>query len=130
VLPAPPPTLPAAPRAFYEAVRDLLAADPPPLLDAAGAEADFGDAGVAITLPHAQVEEWTLGAQVSRRAAVVFAGPVTAHFSQADGPEWPQAAAAQVGRLLRGEVAVEVPQRRLAFWRPARTETVRVRFTV
>jgi hypothetical protein len=81
VLPDPPPELPAAPRAFYAALCDA---------GAPGAEeVDFGDSGIGVTFAGG------VGAQVSRRAAVAFAGDEAAHFD--DGtPGWERAAAAWV----------------------------------
>lgn len=79
MLPDPPPDLPEAPRAFYEALRAEVAA---------AEEIDFGDAGVGVTIGDGS------GAQVSRRAAVVFsAAGETAHFDERT-PGWAQAAAA------------------------------------
>jgi hypothetical protein len=78
VLPDPPDSLPEAPRAFYDALR---AGGAP-----AAEEVDFGDSGVGVTFPDG------VGAQVSRRAAVVFAGDHVAHFDErSDG--WEHAAA-------------------------------------
>jgi hypothetical protein len=78
VLPDPPDSLPEAPRAFYEALRAGGAPD--------AIEVDFGDSGVGVTFAGA------LGAQVSLRAAVVFAGNDVAHFDErSDG--WERAAA-------------------------------------
>lgn len=127
MLPDPPPTLPAAPRAFYDELRDLLVALSPPDLDRANVEVDFGDAGVAVTLPHAREPEWTLAAQVSLRAAVVFAGPDSAHFDDRD-PGWTGAAVAFIATVLRGEREVPVAGRGRAFWRARRTETLCISF--
>lgn len=107
LLPDPPANLPEAPRAFYLGLRELLVDLRPADIDAAAVEVDFGDAGVAVTLPHARVPEWTLAAQVSRRAAVVFAGPASEHFDER-GADWTGAAVAYVGEVLRGEREVEV----------------------
>lgn len=85
MLPDPPPGLPDAPRAFYDALR---AGGPPPAL-----EVDFGDSGIGVTFPGG------IGAQVSRRAAVVFAGDEAAHFAD---PGFPEAAAAWLSDHLRG----------------------------
>lgn len=76
-------------------------------VDRANVEVDFGDAGVAVTLPHVREPDWTLAAQVSRRAAVVFAGPDAAHFDDRD-PGWTGAAVAFMAEVLRGEREVEV----------------------
>jgi hypothetical protein len=140
-LPEPPPDLPAAPRAFYEGLRAVVDEVAPSRVDWPAAELDFGDGGVAITLPHVEEPDWTLAAQVSRAAAVVFAGPLTAHFA----PEESAAAVDLLARGLRGELEVEVAYRgdelvrvgadrvwglhALAVWRPERTETVRIDFT-
>lgn len=140
-LPEPPADLPAAPRAFYEGLRTVVDEVAPARVDWAAAELDFGDGGVAVTLPHAVEPEWTVAAQVSRAAAVVFAGPLTAHFA----PEETGAAVDLVRRALCGELEVEVAYRgdelvrvggdrvwglhALAVWRPERTETVRIDFT-
>ena len=106
-LPDPPANLPDAPRAFYLELRELLADLRPADVDAATMEVDFGDAGVAVTLPHARVPEWTVAVQVSRRAAVVFAGPASEHFDERR-PGWTGAAVAYMGEVLRGEREVEV----------------------
>ena len=58
--------------------------------------------GVAVTLPHVDEPDWTVAAQVSRAAAVVFAGPLTAHFGLDEVP----AAAELIGQALRGELTV------------------------
>jgi hypothetical protein len=85
VLPDPPENLPAAPRAFYAALRDGGAP--------AAEEVDFGDSGIGVTFAGG------VGAQVSRRAAVTFAGGDAAHFD--DGtPGWEHAAAGWVLRHL------------------------------
>ncbi len=128
-LPDPPPTLPPGPRAFYEELRELLAVLRPTDVDRAQVEVDFGDAGVAITLPHAREPEWTLAAQVSRRAAIVFAGPATAHFDDRRA-DWTSAAVAYAGAVLRGEVEVMVARRARtrAFWRAPPRECVRIDF--
>jgi len=126
VLPDPPPTLPAEPRAFYEALRALLAALDPADLDRGAAEVDFGDSGVGVTLPHVREPAWTVAAQVSRRAAVVFAGPASAHFDERT-PDWTRAAAAHVGEILRGEHEVEITH---GPWRRRTTERVRIDFGV
>lgn len=140
-LPEPPPGLPAAPLAFYEALRAVVEDAAPARIDWDAAELDFGDGGVAVTLPHADEPDWTLAAQVSRVAAVVFAGPLTAHF----GPDEVDGAVGLMARALRGELEVEVAYRgdevvrvgaervwglaALARWRPERVETVRIDFT-
>jgi hypothetical protein len=81
VLPDPPANLPEAPRAFYAALREGGAP--------AAEEVDFGDSGIGITFAGG------VGAQVSRRAAVVFDGNEAAHFD--DGAAgWETAAAAWV----------------------------------
>ena len=82
MLPDPPPDLPAEPRAFYDALR---AARP----GAAAEEVDFGDAGIGVSFPGG------LGAQVSRRAAVVFTQDETEHFDERTAG-WEAAAAAWV----------------------------------
>jgi hypothetical protein len=139
-LPDPPQDLPEAPRAFYEALRVVLDREAPEAVDWAAAELDFGDGGVAITLPHLTEPDWTLAAQVSRAAAVVFAGPLTEHF----GPEDTDAAVGLLARALRGDLEVAVTYRgghvvrvggkavwgiaTLARWRPERVETVRPDF--
>jgi hypothetical protein len=144
VLPDPPPALPPAPRAFYDGVRAVVDALQPAEVDAERMEVDFGDGGVAVTFPHAHEPEWVLAAQVSRRAAVVFAGPVTEHFSDAPGADWTRPAVELVARVLRGEVEVPIVLRgdtvvrvgdervwspgALALWRPTRTEVVRMDF--
>lgn len=143
-LPEPPPSLPEAPLAFYARLRAAVARTRPALVDAAAVEVDFGDGGVAVTLPHAAEPAWTLAAQVSRRAAVVFAGPLTAHFDASAGGDWTAPAAALLERALSGGLEVEVAYRgddvvrvggervwslgALARWRPARMETVRLDF--
>ena len=81
MLPEPPDDLPAAPRAFYAALRDGGA---PPAL-----EVDFGDSGIGVTFADG------VGAQVSRRAAVTFAGNEAQHFDEST-PGWETAAAAWV----------------------------------
>lgn len=93
-------------------------------LDSANVEVDFGDAGVAVTLPHAREPDWTLAAQVSRRAAVVFAGPDSAHFDDRD-PGWTCAAVAFMAAVLRGEREVAIRGGRLGR-RPA--ERLRISF--
>jgi hypothetical protein len=144
VLPDPPDSLPPAPRAFYDGIRTVVAELRPADLDAERVEVDFGDGGVAITFPHAREPEWTLAAQVSRRAAVVFAGPITEHFDDAPGEDWTAPAVDLVARILRGEVEVPVVLRgdtivrvgaervwspgALALWRPARVELIRMDF--
>src|SRR4051812_343957 len=144
VLPDPPPTLPPAPLAFYEELRAVVAELRPADVDPARMEIDFGDGGVAVTLPHRREEDWTVAAQVSRAAAIVFAGPVTEHFTAASGPGWTSAAVALVRRALagelegtvsyRGEELVDVGGSRgwgpgaPAFWRRGRGEVVRIDF--
>jgi hypothetical protein len=144
VLPDPPPDLPPAPRAFYDRLREAWQELRPADVDPAGVEVDFGDGGVGVTVPHVREPEWVLGAQVSRRAAVVFAGPMTRHFSDAAGGDWTRAVADLVARVLRGDVEVPLVLRgatvvrvgdervwspgALAFWRPVRTETLRMDF--
>ncbi len=78
MLPDAPPDLPAAPRAFYEALRAHVTV---------AEEVDFGDSGVGVMLAGGA------GAQVSRRAAVVFTAAETAHFDERT-PGWEHAAAA------------------------------------
>ena len=144
VLPDPPDRLPAAPRTFYDGVRAAVTGGQPSLIDPDLMEIDFGDAGVGVTFPHRHQPDLVLGAQCSRRAAVVFAGPLTRHFSDADGADWTAPAVDLIARVLRGEVAVEVTLRghtvvrvgderrwspgALAFWRPTRTEELRPDF--
>ena len=78
MLPEPPPDLPEAPRAFYgELRRHVTEAE----------EVDFGDSGIGVMLGGGA------GAQVSRRAAVVFTAAETAHFDER-APDWATAAAA------------------------------------
>ena len=81
MLPEPPDDLPAAPRAFYAALREGGAPD--------AVEIDFGDSGIGVTFAGG------VGAQVSRRAAVAFAGDEAAHFDEAT-PGWEAAAATWV----------------------------------
>jgi hypothetical protein len=95
VLPDPPPSLPPEPRAFYETLRAELAGT------ILVAEVDFGDAGVGVSFPHVDDPGATVGAQVSRRAAVVFAGAAAEHFDERS-PGWTDAAAAAVVRGLAG----------------------------
>ena len=102
MLPPPPASLTGAPRAFYEELQATLDAVQPADVDRAAIETDFGDAGVAVTLPHVREADWTLTVQCSRRAAVVFAGPTATHFDERD-PGWTSAAVAFMARLLRGE---------------------------
>ena len=144
VLPDPPADLVAAPRDFYEALRAAVAELRPTDVDAANAEIDFGDGGVAVTLPHEREQDWTLAAQVGKATGVVFAGPMTRHFGPPDGPDWPAQAAALLAGAMAGDIAVEVSSRgdrvvrvgeervlglaSLAVWRPVRTELVRVDF--
>lgn len=89
-LPDPPDSLPDAPRAFYEALRKAVGTR------VADAEVDFGDSGLGLTFP---TPEQTVAAQVSRRAAVIFAGPEVEHFDERT-PGWTDAAAAAVARAL------------------------------
>lgn len=144
VLPDPPPDLPPAPRAFYDRLRAAWIELRPADVDPEGLEVDFGDGGVGVTVPHAREPDWVLGVQVSRRAAVVFAGPMTEHFSDAVGADWTGPVADLVVRVLRGEVDVPLVLRghtvvrvggervwspgALALWRPARTERLRMDF--
>jgi hypothetical protein len=144
VLPEPPPTLPSAPRAFYDGVRTVVRELQPADVDAGRVEVDFGDSGVAVTLPHVREPEWVLAAQVSRRAAVVFAGPMTEHFGEVPGEDWTRPAVELVRRVLAGDVSVPLVLRgdtvvrvggervwgpgALAVWRPARTDVVRLDF--
>ncbi len=128
LLPDPPPSLPPGPRAFYDELRELLVAQHPPDLDRAGVEVDFGDAGVAVTLPHAREPGWTLAAQVSLRAAVVVAGPASAHFDDRT-PDWTSAAVGYMAGVLRGERELAVLSHRgIAFWRAPVSEVVRIDF--
>src|SRR6478752_4901105 len=108
VMPDPPDSLPPAPRAFYDGVRAAVEALRPLAIDAERTEIDFGDGGVSVTFPHLREREWVLAAQVSRRAAVVFAGPVTEHFSDEPGGDWTRPAVELVTRVLRGDVEVPV----------------------
>ena len=145
VLPDPPATLPPAPRAFYDGVRAAVEALQPTLIDPDRMEIDFGDGGVAVTFPHVREPDWVIAGQVSRRAAVVFAGPLTEHFRETvRGADWTRPAVELVVRALRGEVAVPVTLRgravvrvgdervwstgALALWRPTRVEVVRPDF--
>ena len=86
-LPAAPETLPPEPRAFYEALRTALEGV------TLEAEVDFGDGGVGLAFRDG------IGAQVSRRAAVVFAGAAAEHYDERT-PGWTDAAAAALARLL------------------------------
>jgi hypothetical protein len=111
LLPLPPDDLTGAPRAFYEGVREAVAAAEPLAIDWDAVEVDFGDAGVAVSLPHAQEADWLLTAQCSRVAAVVFAGPTATHFDHRDDG-WTDAAVAFIGSVLRGERELEVARGR------------------
>lgn len=86
MLPAPPESLPPEPSAFYAALR---AAVPAVTAD----EVDFGDAGIGLSFSGG------VGAQVSRRAAVVFAPDAVEHFDERT-PGWTDAAAAALARAL------------------------------
>ena len=86
MLPDPPPSLPPEPLAFYEALRAGC--------DAPALEVDFGDAGVGLTFAGG------VGAQVSRRAAVVFSASGAQHFDERE-PGWTHAAAAALAAALR-----------------------------
>ncbi len=86
MLPEPPDSLPEAPRVFYGALRAGGAPD--------AVEVDFGDSGIGVTFRDG------IGAQVSRRAAVVFAGEEAAHFDESSAG-WEAAAAAWVLARLR-----------------------------
>lgn len=121
-LPPAPDDLAYAPRAFYDQLRAAVDAAVPTQVDAAGVELDFGDAGVAVTLPHAREPGWTLTAHCSRVAAVVFAGPTATHFD-VRRHDWVEAAVAFVVALLRGEQELELAAGRR---RPA--ETLRIDF--
>ena len=107
VMPDPPDSLPPAPRAFYDGVRAAFEALRPQAIDPERTEIDFGDGGVSVTFPHLREREWVLAAQVSRRAAVVFAGPVTEHFSDEPGGDWTRPAVELVTRVLRGDVVAQ-----------------------
>jgi hypothetical protein len=122
LLPLPPDDLAGAPRAFYTRVRETVAAAEPLAIDWDAVEVDFGDAGVAVSLPHARESDWLLTAQCSRVAAVVFAGPTATHFDHRD-EGWTDAAVAFLGAVLRGERELELPHRRRE-----PVETVRISF--
>jgi hypothetical protein len=122
VLPPPPDELTGAPRQFYDALRAAVDRADPADVDRAGVETDFGDAGVAVTLPHAHEPGWTLTVQCSRRAAVVFAGPTSTHFDERQA-DWVDAAVAFMAALLRGEQELE-----LAGGRRRAAETLRIDF--
>jgi hypothetical protein len=107
VLPPPPDDLTGAPRRFYDELRTILDDVNPTAVDLANIETDFGDSGVAVTLPHQAEPGWTLTVQCSRRAAVVFAGPSATHFDERD-PGWTSAAVAFMAALLRGEQEIEL----------------------
>jgi hypothetical protein len=79
----------------------------PPAVDRDRIETDFGDSGVAVTLPHDTEPDWTLTAHCSRRAAVVFAGPTATHFDARE-PGWTSAAVAFMASVLRGERELEL----------------------
>lgn len=144
VLPDPPDSLPPAPRAFYDGVRAAVTELQPRLIDPDRMEIDFGDGGVAVTFPHLHEPDWGVAAQVSRRAAVVFVGPMHEHFTDAAGGDWTRPAVELLARALAGEVAVRVVLRghtvvrvgddrvwspgALALWRPTRVEVVRPDF--
>lgn len=84
-LPDPPSSLPPEPRAFYEALR---AAGAPAAL-----EVDFGDAGIGLSFAGG------VGAQCSRRAAIVFGADDVEHFDERE-PGWTGAAATALLRVL------------------------------
>ena len=87
MLPDPPSSLPPEPRAFYDALRSQSGE---PAL-----EVDFGDAGIGLTFAGG------IGAQVSRRAAVVFSGSGVQHFDERE-PGWTDAAARALAAALGG----------------------------
>lgn len=105
MLPPPPDGLTGAPRQFYDELRATLTRLDPTDVDEAGIETDFGDSGVAVTLPHREHADWTLTVHCSRRAAVVFAGPTATHFTDGD---WTADTVAFMARLMRGEQPLEL----------------------
>lgn len=108
LLPDPSPELPAAPAAFYAALRDRLADLDIVHADAEDDGIDFGDSGIGVTLTHVDDRDWVVGAHVSRRHAVMFVGPAAHHVADLRDPA---AIAALVVRALCGEVEVALRYR-------------------
>ena len=115
--PGAPPSLTPAPRAFYDALREMIVADPPPRLDGARSSARFGRGGVGVTLAHAERKDWSIVALVRERDAIVSVASTSKRFaaptspSPAGDPAWPFDVLDFVTEILHGHVETRTTYR-------------------
>ena len=115
-LPDPPPALDGAPRAFYDTLREMLAAVRPSRLDTEGSVVRFGQGRVEVGLVHADRDDWRIGATIGPRDGMVVTDATHEHFSPpaSDAPEerpWTTQMVDFIAELLRGEIEVETTYR-------------------
>lgn len=116
-LPDPPDSFRGSARAFYEALRRMLAQLQPRRLDAEQSTVTFEDETVALELIHRDEDEWVVWADVGPDGAIIqTVFYAHEHFGDEagvdpDDPDWPFDAVDFVGRILSGRVAVEATLR-------------------
>lgn len=115
-LPDPPETLGAAPRAFYDELRRMLAVVQPTQLDSRRTSVRFDRHGIEIDLVHATRDDATIWATVGDEDAIVATGSAHEHFFAPDPGEeedrrWTTEIVDFIAEILRGEIEVETTLR-------------------
>jgi hypothetical protein len=110
--PEPPASLPGAPRAFYDELREMLAVVQPTQVDAAGLSVKFDKHSVELELVHAERDDWRIWATISERTAIVSTSWAHEHFfppsrGEVEERPWTTQMVDFIAEFLRGEIEIE-----------------------
>jgi hypothetical protein len=110
-LPDPPTSLRGPARAFYDELREMLAAVAPTQVDDSKSSVRFDDIGVELELAHAERSDWCIWATVGDRDAIAGTNWAHEHFFPSQGtPDdgaWTTQIVDFIAEILRGEIEIE-----------------------
>ena len=107
----PPASLPTAPRAFYEQLRQMLDVVRP-RVDPHKVTVGFGDDGLEISFVHADREDWVIWATVGEDQGLVGTAWAHEHFfapsvGVVEQRAWTTQMVDFIAEILRGEIEIE-----------------------